>query len=214
MENENENLNSSNESKDAIVIDENDDIDAVKEKFGKLSEKGKKTSDDNKKLFSRAKRAEGFEQDGEGNWVKAEKKEPKETKTVKKEPEAKSDEEFGLLELTFLKGEDIKSEDEIEFVKKELKEAGLSNDKLPKLFANKYFQSSLKEFKTEKTNTKATSDVKGGGGESNAKNKAEFYIARGTPASKEDIPDNKVRRKVNVAFVAAQKGGGKTFYND
>lgn len=138
---------------------------------------------------------------------------PKEEKEAPKTSK-KSDEEFGLLEITYLNGQDIKSEEEIEFVKKELEEAGLSNDNLPKLFANKYFRAQLEEFNTDKANTKATSGVKGGEGSSNAKNKVEFYIARGAPASKEDIPDSKVRRKINVAFANSQKGGGKTFYND
>lgn len=192
---------------DTVVEETTDDskeevVEEVKEEVKETKEETPNLEDENSRLKRELKQTRKKLDDAS----KPKEETPKSSK--------KSDGEFGLLELTYLKGEDIKGEDEIEFVKKELKEAGLNNDNLPKLFANKYFQAQLKEFKTEIANTKATSDVKGGGGESNAKGTAEFYIARGTPASKEDMPDNKARRKVNVAFVAAQKGGGKTFYND
>lgn len=212
MENENnENLDSQNENKDVIAIDENDDINAVKEKFGKLSERNQKTTDNNKQLFERAKKAEGFEKDGSGQWIKNEKKEIKIEK--KDKPEAKSDEEFGLLELTFLKGEDIKSEEEIAFVKKELEEAGLSKENLPKLLSNKYFKAQLEEFKTEKANIKATSGVEGGGGDSKAVNTPEYWISKGVPPTKEQVPDRKTRAKIARAMIASSKST-KTFYND
>ena len=126
----------------------------------------------------------------------------------------KSDEDFGLLELTFLKGEDIKSEDEIEFVKKELKEAGLTNDQLPKLFANKYFKSQLDEFKTEKANIKATSGIKGGGGGGEkAKNTPEYWIAKGVPPTPDQVPDRQTRVKIARAMMNNEKSG-KKFYNE
>ena len=125
----------------------------------------------------------------------------------------KSDEEFGLLELTYLKGEDIKNEDEVDFVKKELKEAGLKKDQLPKLFANKYFKAQLEEFKSEKANEKATSDVKGGRGTSEAKNKPEYWIAKGVPPTREQVPDRKDRVVIAKAMLDNQKSG-KKFYNE
>lgn len=136
-------------------------------------------------------------------------KEEEKPKTSKK-----SDEEFGLLELTYLKGEEIKGDDEIEFVRKELKEAGLTKDQLPKLFSNKYFQSELKSFRDDKASTEATSDVKGGGGEGKATSKSEYWIAKGAPPTREQVPDNKLRRQIVKDFIAAAKSGGKTFYND
>ena len=206
MENENElDINSQNDAIDDIK--DIDDIDVLKEKYQGLGEKHKKIFDTNKQLFARAKKAEGFELK-DGKWIKPEPK-------IDKKPEPKkSDEDFGLLELTFLKGEDIKSEDEIEFVKKELKEAGLTNDQLPKLFANKYFKSQLDEFKTEKANVKAVAGIKGGrGGESEAKNTPEYWIAKGVPPTPEQVPDRQTRVKIARAMMNNEKSG-KKFYNE
>lgn len=180
-----------------------------------LKERNEKLESDNKQLFERAKKAEGFEKDGGGNWIKVEKKEPKETKTVKKETESKkSDEEFGLLELTFLKGEDVKGEEEVQFVKEQLEEAGLTTDKLPKLFANKYFQAQLEEFRTDKANVKATSGVEGGGGESKAVNTPEYWIAKGLPPTPEQVPDRKTRAKIAREMMKNASTSGKKFYNE
>lgn len=185
--------------------DSQDDAAALKKQLSSLEEK-------NRQLFERAKKAEGFNQDKDGNWVKIKKEEPKEEKKPDAKPE-KSNEDFGLLELTYLKAEDIKEDDEIEFVKKELKEAGLSKDQLPKLFANKYFKSQLEDFRNEKANVKATSDVKGGSGESRAKESPEHWISKGRPPTAEEVPDRKTRVKIARAMMDNVKSG-KKFYNE
>ncbi len=133
---------------------------------------------------------------------------------AKKKEETTSDGEFGLLELTFLKGEDIKSEDEIDFVKKELKEAGLDTADLPKLFANKYFKSELESFRTDAANTLATSDVKGGGGESKATDSPAHWIAKGLPPTAEQVPDKDKRVAIHRAMMKNAESSGKMFYND
>lgn len=191
---------------------ENLEGDALKELV--IKERGEKSELDskNRQLFERAKTAEGFVKQDDGSWVKTEQKSEKKIKTESKS-DKKSDEEFGLLELTFLKGEGVKSEEEIEFVEEQLAEAGLTNDKLPKLFKNKYFKAQLEEFRTEKANIKATSGVEGGGGESNAKNTPEYWKAKGVPPTKEQVPDRKTRVKIAKALIASTKSG-KKFYNE
>lgn len=133
-------------------------------------------------------------------------------KEVKKEQEVKTD-EFGLLELTFLRGEEVKSDDEVEFVREQLKELNLSKDQLPKLFSNKYFQSELETFRTEKVNKDATSDVKGGAGEGKAVNTPEYWIAKGVPPTREQVPDRKTRATIARAMMANTKSS-KKYYSD
>ena len=85
----NENANSQNgtENQDA---DKDLDLDLESEENKNLSEedKVKKLTETNKKLFERAKKAEGFEKQADGTWIKKP-KQPVETKSLqtKKEPD-------------------------------------------------------------------------------------------------------------------------------
>ena len=203
MENENiENLNSPNEENAGEL--ENLDADALKEKFQKLDEEHKKLSETNRQLFERAKKAEGFEKKDD-KWVKIEKKEK--PKVEKSEP----DKEFGLLEKSFLRSADIIDEDEIGLVKKLMEETGKEIDVL---IETKYFKSELEELRAKKTIEKATSDIKGGRGETKAVNTPEYWIAKGTPPTAEQVPDRKTRAKIARAMMASAATGGKKFYND
>jgi len=114
MANENgDDITPTNDVNEDVIVEENDDVDALKEKFEKISEQ-------NKQLFARAKKAEGFElKDGE--WVKPPKVEkPKEVKPkVENEPDkepSKSD-ELGYGEKAFLKTYSIQGSDELALVK-------------------------------------------------------------------------------------------------
>lgn len=89
MENETETLNSTNEEQ--VVVTDDDSPDVIKEKFAKLNEAHTKTLEANRQLFARTKKAEGFEQDAEGNWVKTIIKET-EKKSSKKADTKQSDE--------------------------------------------------------------------------------------------------------------------------
>ena len=210
MENENENNDSQIVDKDAIVIDENDDIDAVKEKFGKLSERGKKTSEDNKQLFARAKKAEGFELK-DGDWIKIEKTEKKETST-KKEPEAAKPDDKLLekMDRLTLKAESITEQDEVDLANQWKKDTGRE---VEDIISNPIFVKELEKLRDDKANEKATANVEGGGGTTQAKNTPEYWIAKGTPPSREDVPDRKTRIAIQRAMMASTKSG-KKFYND
>lgn len=70
MDNENETPDSESGETDS---QETDDVSALKEKYEKLETKYKETSDKNRQLFERAKKAEGFELK-DGHWVKLEPK--------------------------------------------------------------------------------------------------------------------------------------------
>lgn len=123
----------------------------------------------------------------------------------------KTTEEFGLLQKLALKSEGISDEDEVELAKKIQQETNLSWDKLVE---SKYFKSELEELRTQKANEQATAGVKGDGGKgSEAKQTAEYWLAKGVPPTKEDVPDRKKRAEIARAFITKSKPGFK-FYNE
>ena len=64
------------------------------------------------------------------------------------------------------------------------------------------FKVKLEKLRNQKSNETATSSVKGGGGKTQtAKETPEYWIAKGTPPSREDIPDRKKRTKISRAFL-------------
>jgi len=75
------------------------------------------------------------------------------------------------------------------------------------------FKVKLERQQTGRANTIATSGVKGGAGQSQAKNTPEYWVAKGTPPSATDVPDRKTRAKIVRAMMTATNTS-KTFYND
>ena len=80
-----ENLDSTNETEEETV--ENPEGETSEERLARLEEQ-------NKKLFARAKKAEGYSQDSDGNWVK--KEQPKPKQTITKKPIDLDEEKFEL----------------------------------------------------------------------------------------------------------------------
>ena len=196
MENETEEvIASTTDDKDVEVTTE--DITALKGTVTDLETK-------NRQLFERAKKAEGFTKEGD-EWVKKEEK--KKPKTKKSEP----DEEFGLLEKSYLRSADIVDEDEVELVKKMMEETGKEIDVL---IETKYFKSELEELRDKKTTEKATSDIRGGKGGTKASDSPEYWIAKGVPPTAEQVPDKKTRVAIARAMMTDASTSGKKFYND
>lgn|SRR3972149_2377938 len=192
MENENENLDSENEETDKQELETTEEEIDTSEVIA-LKEK-------NRQLFARAKKAEGFELK-DGKWVKPE------PKPEAKTPE-KSNEDFGLLEKTYLRAAGIAEEDEVELAKKLKKETGKDLDAL---IDSNYFKSELENLRTTKANIKATDGVRGGRGETT--DKPEHWIAKGVPPTPEQVPDRKKRVEIAKAMISNAKSG-KKFYNE
>jgi hypothetical protein len=76
------------------------------------------------------------------------------------------------------------------------------------------FKAKLERQQTDRTNTLATSGVRGTAGKGGTKDTSEYWIAKGVPPTPADIPDRATRAKVVRAVIDSQKNGGKTFYND
>lgn len=126
-----------NDIENDIIVDDNDDVDALKEKFNNVSEQ-------NKQLFARAKKAEGFELK-EGKWVKPKvepKAEPKVDIKPPKEPPQPSELDYGQLAL--LRTEGIKGSEEVALFKEIMSDTG--KGVLDVLDSN-YFKSRLAELR-------------------------------------------------------------------
>ena len=173
MENENGNENPSNNDNQQKDIN-NLDATALKELITK--ERGEKTelSEKNRQLFARAKRAEGFEQDKDGDWVKT--KADKKPEAPKKS-EKSDDKVLERLENMALKVSGISADDERELYSKWKESTGREADDI---IGNKIFQAELADLRTAKANQEATSNVKGEKGESGVKNTPEYWIAKAT----------------------------------
>ena len=135
-----------------IVVDDNDDVDALKEKFEKVSEQ-------NRQLFSRAKKAEGFELK-DGKWVKLKVEKPKEEPKVNaepsKEPSKPSELDYGQMAL--LRQEGIKGAGETALFKEIMSETG--KDVLATL-DSPYFKTRLTEFREAQESIDAIPKGKG-----------------------------------------------------
>ena len=171
----NENLDSTNEDKYVSEnLDDFEDITALKEKYKELEGKHIKTSDLNRQLFERAKKAEGFEKNHKGEWVKAE-AEPKEPKTKKTE---KSDDKLlERLDKMALQVAGIKEADEVELYNNWKEQTGREADAI---VGNDIFKKELENIRTAKANQVATSDIKGEQGKSGAKDNPDYWIAKAT----------------------------------
>jgi hypothetical protein len=137
-------------------------------------------------------------------------KKPKETTTEEKPKKSESNEEFGLLEKTYLRSADIVEADEVELAQKLQKETGKDLDAL---IESSYFKSELKDLRDAKATTKATSDVKGGGA-SKATDSVDHWVDKGVPPTREQVPDRATRVKIIKQLMQNASGSGKKFYND
>ena len=191
----------------------NQDLDGLDEAALKeltIKERGIKTEleDKNKQLFERAKKAEGFElKDGE--WIKPE---PKDKKKPEKKTDKTDDSELlQRLDKMSLRSSKITDEDEVELANNFKKRTGLEMDEV---IDDDIFIDRLEKLREEKANKVATSNIKGGAGESKVKDSPEYWEAKGTRPTREDIPDRKTRVKIIRALMKNAKTGGKQFHND
>src|SRR3990167_5278962 len=144
--------------------------DAREEKVRSILKERNDIADTNRKLFARAKEAEGFKQDEEGTWTKDEKK--------PKADSVKSDDK--LLERLDNMAKNmagITAGAQEELFNKWKTETGREADDI---IGNSIFQKELGELKIAEANQKATSDIKGEQGGSGVKNTPEYWIAKAT----------------------------------
>ncbi len=134
-----------------IIDSPNDEVSATNESEGIDSKEVdvEKLIETNKKLFVRAKTAEGFVQDSDGNWVKKQKPQP----AVKSELSAVDDVETLIENISVLKGLE---DDEISDLKLEAKSLGVP---VVKYIKSKAGQIHLKEVRREKKSKEASPEI-------------------------------------------------------
>lgn len=147
--------------------------------------------------------------------LKRELKDAKKSKEETKEtpPNQKSDDSALLQELEglALDNADISHSDDIELARNTAKKWGMS---LRQVLKDEDFKVKLERQQTSRTNLEATSKVKGGAGTGQTKNSPEYWIAKGSYPSREEVPDRATRTKIRQAFMKNSSTSGKKFYND
>ena len=190
MENEPEIIDSPND--ETIDPVGGDDVDA-------LREQNRRFADQNRQLFARAKKAEGFELK-EGAWVKTEKVQKKEEPY--KPPESKAtpktdDIDFAQLAFHNTKSDALKieSDEDIDFLRTTLKETGKTQKEL---LGAKWFQAELKERSEARATKEATPSGTRRSGETSAKTQVDYWLKRGELPP--NTPENAKLRQEVVAM--------------
>lgn len=126
-------------------------------------------------------------------------------------PEKTESDQSNLVQKTFLRAAGITDKEEIDLALSTAKKWGVGIDEL---VDDEDFKSKLEKLRTQKANLEATSNVKGDKGGSSAKSTPEYWIAKGTPPTADQVPDRKARAAIARAFMKNSATGGKVFYND
>lgn len=143
----------------------------------------------------------------------------RELKDLKKSQESKKDEtpeqtkpeDSALLKKAFLRSSGITDKEEQDLALETAKKWGVEVDAL---VDDEDWQAKLSKHRTAKSNALATSGIKAGAGTSGAKNTTEYWKAKGTPPTPEDVPDRKTRQKIVREMLASSGNKGTSFYNE
>lgn len=141
--------------------------------------------------------------------LKREMKDIKKSLETKPEAPAPSETNYGLVEKTFLRSAGIVAEDEVALAKDSAAKWGMSIDTI---VDDPDFQMKLERHRTNKANVEATSGVRGDKSGGSAKDSTAYWIAKGNPPSRTDVPDDATRRKI-VRDMMGQAKSTPKFYN-
>ena len=127
--------------------------------------------------------------------------------------EDKSD-EFGLVHKSVLYSLGITGDEEVELARSTAKKWGISYDNIDKLAKDEDFKIKLEKLRTERSNADAISNLKGGGGRTDAKTSPDYWVAKGVVPTPEQVPDRKMRTAIVRAFMKSAGKSDKKFYNE
>lgn len=186
------NLDTPNEEPGEVVVADDADATALKEKLTELNEK-------NRQLFARAKKAEGFELK-DGHWVKSE---PKVEKVKKEEKKEEKTEGLGYAEKAYLKASGVQERDEFDLFESELGKYR-EGTPLDMVLESQDFKNKLTSLREKKKVEDATPESSPRSS-STSKNKVDYWLNR------DDLPEDtaanrKLREDIVDARIAREKG--------
>lgn len=121
-------------------------------------------------------------------------------------------EEFGLLQKSYLRSAGITDPDEVELAKGLSKKWGMDIDVL---VDDEDFKLKLDKIRTTKSNAKATNVEGGNGSSGGAKNSVDYWSQKGELPTSKDVPDRKTRADIHREMAKRSRhGGGGKFYNE
>lgn len=142
--------------------------------------------------------------------LKRDLKDLKKAKEEAREPSPKEPDAPDLSQKAFLRAAGLTDAEEVDLALATAKKWGLAVDVL---VDDADWKDKLEKHRTTKANETATSDVKGSGNTQQASQTPEYWIAKGTAPTAEQIPDRKTRAKIARAIMASAKNS-KTFYSE
>jgi hypothetical protein len=101
--------------------------------------------------------------------------------------------------------------DDIELAKKTAKKWGVDIDDV---LADEDFKVKLEKQRTQRSNDVAASVIPGSAAPSEAKNTAEYWVAKNAYPTAAEVPSRKARAAIARAMMKTARTSGKTFYND
>jgi hypothetical protein len=141
-------------------------------------------AENNKQLFARAKKAEGFEQDSEGKWVKVEKPQPPEAKPEEKKPN--EPDYLDKIDKLTLKSEGISHPDDQKIVLAEAKRLNLS---VEEIVGMEHIKAKLKTASEQREAEAGMPDGKGKPSGTN-KSSVEYWVDKKNPDGTYKTPDD------------------------
>jgi len=136
----------------------------------------------------------------------------KQSSTPKEELQNRPDESILVqkIEKMALKSAGITHPDDIELAQKTAKKWGVDIDEV---LSDEDFVAKLDRQRTARSNADATSNIRGDKSRSQAKDSADYWIAKGTPPTADQVPDRRERAKIVRSMLTASKSKPK-FYNE
>lgn len=125
-------------------------------------------------------------------------------------PTKTNSEQSNLIEKTYLRAAGITAEDEVELALSTSKKWGTPVDLL---VDDEDFKLKLEKSRAAKANADATSNIKGDKSGVSPKTSPDYWIAKGVPPTRDQVPDRKARAAIARAMLDNAKNG-KKFYND
>ena len=131
---------------------------------------------------------------------------------AKDTPQKNQPDDTALLRLEKLafKAAGVSHEDDVDLARKTARKWGMD---VEDVLDDEDFKVKLERQQTSRANLNATSSIKGDKSKGSSKESVEYWVAKGTPPSADQVPDRKSRAKIARAMMDSQKNS-KKFYND